>query len=264
MSQNQWNLEELPPGLIGSFVGDEGKIDEVDEQIYDEDDLNLSTGNYERPTLDPISQAKLQSCIEQLEDILGDSCHERTAVEAVLSNNFDVEKALNQLLNKNRRWSTIAPPPSWSPPTSASANQIPSASKSATTKMAFTRCTWMKGVQMVECTIPSQWFDKEKGLAYIPDVGSGTFHKMVMKQPVIEPASHWLVCKAKYKTSGTYDFCEDLGSDWSEIKSRFDDKEKDKETPENKKSKGKEKQLKKKTNKAGIANATINQITKLL
>lgn len=127
---------------IGSFIGDrESKIDEVDEQrLDDEKNLNLSSSNYQRPTLDPVNQAKLQSCIEQLEDVLG-SCHEKTAVEAVLNNNFDVERALNQLLNKpstatlSSSTSRIAcASPSWSFPAPAPAvHHIPSVSKSGKT-----------------------------------------------------------------------------------------------------------------------------------
>ena len=43
--------------------------------------------------------AKLSSCLDQLHSILGETCHEPTAVEAVLKYNFDVEKALDDILN---------------------------------------------------------------------------------------------------------------------------------------------------------------------
>jgi len=86
---------------LSSFIGDESKIDEEEEGCnqIDEDGIDEVT-DYKRPQLDPISQAKLQSCIEQLEDILGESYQEDTIVDAILYHDYSVEKALDQLLNK--------------------------------------------------------------------------------------------------------------------------------------------------------------------
>ena len=44
--------------------------------------------------------AKLNLCIEQLQDILGDVFDEDAIAKVVINQNFDKEKALNQLLHK--------------------------------------------------------------------------------------------------------------------------------------------------------------------
>ena len=46
------------------------------------------------------SAAKLQSALENLEGILGDNCHQPTAVDALMKFNYDVEKALDEILSK--------------------------------------------------------------------------------------------------------------------------------------------------------------------
>lgn len=84
---------------LSTFIGSDAKIDE--EAISDDDKTDSFESDYKRPQLDPVTEAKLQSCIEKLEDILGDSYPEQSIINAVMFNNFDVEKALNQLLNKD-------------------------------------------------------------------------------------------------------------------------------------------------------------------
>ena len=44
---------------------------------------------------------KLQICIEKIEDIMGSAYQEREMVNAVIHNNFNVEAALDTLLNKS-------------------------------------------------------------------------------------------------------------------------------------------------------------------
>ena len=44
------------------------------------------------------SSAKLLSCLDQMHSILGEACHEPTAVHAILKHNFDLERALDQIL----------------------------------------------------------------------------------------------------------------------------------------------------------------------
>ena len=44
--------------------------------------------------------AKLQSGLEALEGILGDNCHQPTAVNALMKFNYDVEKALDDILSR--------------------------------------------------------------------------------------------------------------------------------------------------------------------
>ena len=47
-----------------------------------------------------ISTVKLQNGLESLEGILGDNCHRPTAVDALMKFNYDIEKALDDILSK--------------------------------------------------------------------------------------------------------------------------------------------------------------------
>ena len=43
--------------------------------------------------------AQLNSCLEELRNILGDSTPEHVLIDAIMKNNFEFEKALNSVLN---------------------------------------------------------------------------------------------------------------------------------------------------------------------
>ncbi|PFX23383.1 uncharacterized protein LOC111333036 [Stylophora pistillata] len=73
-------------------------VEEEDEEESDEEPLATSQ-DYRRPQLDPRSEEKLLSCLDQLQSILGEHLHEPTAVTAVIQNNFDIERALDQILS---------------------------------------------------------------------------------------------------------------------------------------------------------------------
>lgn len=51
--------------------------------------------------------AKLSSCMDQLHSILGETLHEPTAVTAVLQSNFDLERALDQILSQGNKTNTL-------------------------------------------------------------------------------------------------------------------------------------------------------------
>jgi len=53
-------------------------------------------------------RAKLNSCLDHILDIVGDTVHEFTIKEAIVRCKFDVEKALNYILNKPTQGSPIA------------------------------------------------------------------------------------------------------------------------------------------------------------
>ena len=50
-----------------------------------------------------LASAKLSSCMDQLHSILGETLHEPTAVAAVLQSNFDLERALDQILSQGNK-----------------------------------------------------------------------------------------------------------------------------------------------------------------
>ncbi|CAH3021010.1 unnamed protein product [Porites evermanni] len=85
---------------LSSYMADRfGRVDEEDEEESEEETL-ASSQDYKRPQLDPTSEAKLSSCMDQLHSILGETLHEPTAVTAVLQSNFDLERALDQILSQ--------------------------------------------------------------------------------------------------------------------------------------------------------------------
>lgn len=85
---------------LSSYMADRfGRVDEEDEEESEEETF-ASSQDYKRPQLDPTSEAKLSSCMDQLHSILGETLHEPTAVTAVLQSNFDLERALDQILSQ--------------------------------------------------------------------------------------------------------------------------------------------------------------------
>lgn len=87
------------PNLSAYITDRFGPVDEEDEEESEEETL-ANSQDYRRPQLDPISEAKLSSCLDQLHSILGENLHEPTAVTAVIQNNFDVERALDQIFSQ--------------------------------------------------------------------------------------------------------------------------------------------------------------------
>ena len=47
-----------------------------------------------------LAAAQLNSCLEEMRNILGDSTPEHVLVDAIVTANFDYEKALNQVLGQ--------------------------------------------------------------------------------------------------------------------------------------------------------------------
>ena len=54
---------------------------------------------------------KLQTCIEKIEDIFGETYREKEMVDAVINNNYNVEAALDTLLNKSMYYLQDLTPP---------------------------------------------------------------------------------------------------------------------------------------------------------
>lgn len=57
--------------------------------------------SFEMPPLGDEERAKLQSCIEEIRDVIGDApVSERQLIETVLKNKFDFSKSLDEILNE--------------------------------------------------------------------------------------------------------------------------------------------------------------------
>ncbi|XP_067034143.1 HBS1-like protein isoform X2 [Acropora muricata] len=93
------------PNLSAYMVDRCGRVEEEEEEDEDndEDDLLTSLQDYRRPQLDPISEAKLSSCMDQLQSILGENLHEPTAVSAIVQCNYDVDRALDYIFSQEEK-----------------------------------------------------------------------------------------------------------------------------------------------------------------
>ncbi|XP_068748443.1 uncharacterized protein [Montipora capricornis] len=93
------------PNLSAYMADRFGRVDEEDEEEEEEEEEDPLTNSqdYRRPQLDPISEAKLSSCLDQLQSILGENLHEPTAVSAVIQCNYDVERALDQIFSQGEK-----------------------------------------------------------------------------------------------------------------------------------------------------------------
>lgn len=91
------------PNLSAYMADRFGRVDEEDEEEEEEEDPLTNSQDYRRPQLDPISEAKLSSCLDQLQSILGENLHEPTAVSAVIQCNYDVERALDQIFSQGEK-----------------------------------------------------------------------------------------------------------------------------------------------------------------
>ncbi|KAJ2943898.1 hypothetical protein O0L34_g8222 [Tuta absoluta] len=109
---------------------------ETDNNIQEEGEEEVAEAS--RPSLDrresvdirnlnltEVEEARLVSCLDQLRDILGDTISENILIQSVLDNNFDHEKVLHEILNKNE---TKGP----EKPKSASVKQPPLVNKDVT------------------------------------------------------------------------------------------------------------------------------------
>ncbi|RMX54254.1 hypothetical protein pdam_00016929 [Pocillopora damicornis] len=86
------------PNLSAYMADRFGRVEEEDEEESDDEPLATSQ-DYRRPQLDPRSEEKLSSCLDQLHSILGENLDECTAVTALMQHNFDLERALDQILS---------------------------------------------------------------------------------------------------------------------------------------------------------------------
>ncbi|XP_029207476.2 transcription factor Sp4-like isoform X1 [Acropora millepora] len=93
------------PNLSAYMVDRCGRVEEEEEEDEDndEDDPLTSLQDYRRPQLDPISEAKLSSCMDQLQSILGENLHEPTAVSAIVQCNYDVDRALDYIFSQEEK-----------------------------------------------------------------------------------------------------------------------------------------------------------------
>lgn len=84
--------------------------DDIQEEVEDEQSTDSIRPGFERRestdlrslSLSEADEAKLLSCLDELRNILGDTVSENVLIQCVLSNKFDFQKALDELLTNNK------------------------------------------------------------------------------------------------------------------------------------------------------------------
>ncbi|XP_052274808.1 uncharacterized protein LOC127874489 isoform X4 [Dreissena polymorpha] len=102
----------ISPGTAEQFTFDRDRnvalANYMDEQevIHEEEEPGEELTQHRvshdpaRPTLSEIDEARLNSCLDEVRSVLGDSVPEHVIVEVIVRHNFSIEGAFNELLNQ--------------------------------------------------------------------------------------------------------------------------------------------------------------------
>lgn len=55
--------------------------------------------SFQIPELSDVDKAKLMSCMEEIRNITGDTYSDKKLYDTIIANDFDIHKALDQILN---------------------------------------------------------------------------------------------------------------------------------------------------------------------
>ncbi|KAG4072217.1 hypothetical protein HA402_007627 [Bradysia odoriphaga] len=95
----QWLFDrERGQQSVSSFLANHRDIEEEDEDQCEPSRRNSES--FERPPLADDDRAKLESCIDEIRNVIGDAASDRQLVATVMRNNFDSEKSLAEILNE--------------------------------------------------------------------------------------------------------------------------------------------------------------------
>lgn len=85
---------------LNRFLSNNEDIQEGDEEDLEFDGKERrDSENFQLPELSDIEKARLMSCMEEIRNIIGDSCSDKRIVDAIMINEYDFSKALDMLLN---------------------------------------------------------------------------------------------------------------------------------------------------------------------
>jgi len=100
----------LSPGTAQMYLYDREKDRSISNYMTQEEDIPEEPNNTEttlqetpefsRPILSDIDNARLNSCLEEMTNILGESVSEHIMIDAVIRNNFEHDRALNDVLSQ--------------------------------------------------------------------------------------------------------------------------------------------------------------------
>ncbi|XP_077991183.1 uncharacterized protein LOC144445493 [Glandiceps talaboti] len=84
---------------LSSFMKEE-QIEEEEEEDSDGETPLGDSRDFQRPKLNPVDEAKMQSCLEEIRNIVGETVPEHILIDTILQYNFNFERALDAILNQ--------------------------------------------------------------------------------------------------------------------------------------------------------------------
>ncbi|KAM7136668.1 HBS1-like protein isoform 1-T1 [Molossus nigricans] len=92
----------ISPSTAAQFIYSrrDKPVESVEE--YDYEDMKESSNSLLNNQLSEFDQARLNSCLDHMREVLGDGVPRDVLVEAVLKNKFDVQKALSMVLEQDK------------------------------------------------------------------------------------------------------------------------------------------------------------------
>lgn len=98
---------------LEQFLSNNEDIQEEDDEEHEArgSKERRDSEHYQLPNLNVMDKSKLLSCMDEIRSIIGETYSDKRLVEAIMSNDFDFNKALDTLLNGETKPPKIVPKP---------------------------------------------------------------------------------------------------------------------------------------------------------
>ncbi|XP_053657789.1 protein HBS1 [Anopheles marshallii] len=94
---------------MSEFLANNRDIEEEDDDELAAENVREGTAHkrrdsecFQMPDLNDDDRARLLSCMDEIRDIVGETCSDRQMVEAIMKHDYDCSKALDEILNSNK------------------------------------------------------------------------------------------------------------------------------------------------------------------